>query len=461
MKLNNKGFAITGILYSVLILFLALLLGILGIISSRKILLDKTKSEIINKLNDVNIGEIALPGVDVKITPEGWSLSKNIEITYPKGYLVKYSLDEKETWNNYTEPFSVTKTGDLVVSISDGKNEDEAVYKIEDIDTTIPESSLIKSATSTNNSITVSVEASDNQSGIYGYQYSIDGGNSWMPSTPTEATTYTFENLEGTLPFEVVVRSYNNTFIKDGIKDNYLDSEIKEVLLQTIVVGQNFSTDSWETIIEAVKNGDASAYKVGDTKTIDMGTLGTHTVRISNTTACDGSLQSETACGFVIEFADIITNHAMNDTNTNEGGWPATKMRTYLNNDIYNALPEDLKNGIINTKVISGYGKYGSSNFETTDKLYLLSTAEVWPSGQVYDTATDSTITRQLYYYTLSTSTRIKQNDGSNAAWLLRSAYHYDYSPNFYAVDSRGSYEYIVPTDTSGVSPAFRLEQKK
>ena len=239
-----------------------------------------------------------------------------------------------------------------------------------------------------------------------------------------------------------------------------LDCEIETTTTTTKapVIGVNFNTDSWETIVEAVQNGDASAYKVGDTKTIDMGTLGTHTVRISNTTPCDGSLQSETACGFVIEFADIITTHVMNDTDTNVGGWPATKMRTYLNNDIYNALPADLKNGIINTKVISGYGTYGSSNFETTDKLYLLSTAEVWPSGQVYDTATDSTITRQLYYYTLSTSTRIKQNDGSNAVWLLRSAYHYDYSPNFYAVDSRGSYEYIVPTNTSGVSPAFRLK---
>ena len=461
MKLNNKGFAITGILYSVLILFLALLLGILGIVSSRKILLDKTKSEIINKLNDVNIGEIALPGVDVNITPEGWSLSKNIEITYPKGYLVKYSLDEKETWNNYTEPFSVTKTGDLVVSISDGKNEDEAVYKIEDIDTTIPESSLITSATSTNNSITVSVEASDNQSGIYGYQYSIDGGNSWMPSTPTEATTYIFENLEGTLPFEVVVRSYNNTFKNDGIKDNYLDSEIKEVSLKQIVVGQNFSTDSWETIIEAVKNGDASAYKVGDTKTIDMGTFGTHTVRIANTTPCDGSLQSETACGFVIEFADIITTHVMNDTKTNVGGWPATSMRTYLNSDIYNALPADLRSGIINTKVISGHGSTsGETNFESTDKLYLLSTAEVRAGGYTYDRAKESTITRQLDYYALETSTGIKQNNGSNEYWWLRPAVSTS-TYSFCTVTSDGGMNTNFAYITRGVSPAFRLEQKK
>ena len=45
---------------------------------------------------------------------------------------------------------------------------------------------------------------------------------------------------------------------------------------------ESFETDSWETIISVVKTGNTSAYNVGDTKTIDMGTFGTQTLRISN-----------------------------------------------------------------------------------------------------------------------------------------------------------------------------------
>ena len=47
---NNKGFAISGILYGILILFLFLLLLILGNLQSRKVLFDKQKAEVLDKL---------------------------------------------------------------------------------------------------------------------------------------------------------------------------------------------------------------------------------------------------------------------------------------------------------------------------------------------------------------------------------------------------------------------------
>ena len=46
----------------------------------------------------------------------------------------------------------------------------------------------------------------------------------------------------------------------------------------------------------------------------------------------------------------------MNSTDTNVGGWPASAMRTYVNETIYNALPSALRSGIINTTVVSGRG---------------------------------------------------------------------------------------------------------
>ena len=198
----------------------------------------------------------------------------------------------------------------------------------------------------------------------------------------------------------------------------------------------SFATDSWPTIINAVKNNNIGKYNVGDTKEIDMGTYGTHTLRIANTSTpseCSTEGFSQTACGFVLEFADIITTHVMNDTPTNKGGWPASSMYTFVNNDIYNALPSDLKSAIIDTTVVSSHGKTDTSNFTSTDKLYLLSTAEVWAQGSSNtisgDTARD--VTRQLdYYKNLGTSTSnysgaIKKNGTSAYYWWLRAANSY------------------------------------
>ena len=230
----------------------------------------------------------------------------------------------------------------------------------------------------------------------------------------------------------------------------------------------SFVTDSWKTIIKAVRNNNISKYNVGDTKTVDLGTYGTHTLRIANKSTpseCSTSGFSQSACGFVLEFADIITTHAMNDTETNVGGWPATSMRTFVNNDIYNAIPSEIKNAIIDTTVVSGHGKTsGETNFTSTDKLYLLSTAEVWAQGSSntieYDTARD--VTRQLdYYKNLGTSTSnysgaIKKNGTSASTWWLRAAYS-NTTTGFFRVIFNGDWRYDSATGTYGVAPAFRL----
>ena len=226
----------------------------------------------------------------------------------------------------------------------------------------------------------------------------------------------------------------------------------------------DFATDSWSTIIANVKAGNGSEYAIGSTKEVNLGsTYGTHTLRVANTSTpseCSGTGFSQSACGFVLEFADIITEHAMNDTNTNVGGWPATSMRTFVNNDIYNAIPSEIKNAIIDTTVVSGHGREDAENFTSTDKLYLLSTAEVWANGQSCDTARDNT--RQLdYYKNLGTSTSnysgaIKKSESSAVLWWLRAAYSI-YTNNFLTVNDHGGWRSDDAYATRGVAPAFRL----
>ena len=227
---------------------------------------------------------------------------------------------------------------------------------------------------------------------------------------------------------------------------------------------KNFSTDSWETIVEAVEEGNTSKYNVGDTKDVELEGYGKHTLRIANKSTpseCSGTGFSQTACGFVLEFADIITEHKINDTDTNVGGWPASGMRTFVNNDIYNAIPSEIKNAIIDTTVVSEHGKSDTENFTTTDKLYLLAPKEIYINwSDRYDTS--KYLTRTLDYYTsigVTTSNysgAIKKNGTSASAWWLRVANSIG-NDTFYDVYSDGDWFRNGANYTYGVSPAFRL----
>ena len=243
----------------------------------------------------------------------------------------------------------------------------------------------------------------------------------------------------------------------------------------TPLPAKSFGEDSWNTIVSNVKAGKTEKYKVGDTKEVDLGTYGKHTLRIANMSTpgeCSQEGFSQSACGFVVEFTDIITTHNMNpsgeykgttyNSGWNKDGWPKSQMKTFIDNDIYNSLPEDLKSVIITTETVSSHGGEDTNNFTSTDKLYLLSTAEVWAQGTSnlinYDSARDKT--RQLDYYTGVTTDAhditIKKYQGEVTKWWLRSA-NSNYNYNFYYVYTNGGWNCDRASSTRGVSPAFRI----
>ena len=88
---NNKGFAITSIIYEMLILFLGLILLILGNLASRKAMFDKEKNEILSRFNG---------------DEDGFKIYKNGEVVY-------FNVDNGTKCSNYTETQSNigTKSG--------------------------------------------------------------------------------------------------------------------------------------------------------------------------------------------------------------------------------------------------------------------------------------------------------------------------------------------------------------
>ena len=316
-----------------------------------------------------------------------------------------------------------------------------------------------------------------NQTSILTYEVTNNSSNYdaevSVTCVPKEGTTAKYTSIKNKLENDATVVKAKESL--NGILTITLDKtsteevteeytcklEFNAVERDTIgVEPTQFQKDSWSTIAANVHAGNTGKYNVGDTKEVDLGSLGTHTVRIANMSECTNGETSETACGFVVEFADIITRQNFNSTMTNVGGWRDSKLRTYVNGTVYNALPSDLQSVIVTTKVISGHGTTeGETNFETQDKLYLLNAQEVW-NGNSNDTSVGTS--KQLDYYknqevtTRSYAGAIKQYNGSNDDWWLRSACS-GITIYFLTVISNGLWTNQTALGSYGVSPAFRI----
>lgn len=213
-------------------------------------------------------------------------------------------------------------------------------------------------------------------------------------------------------------------YIQDGVAD---DGEYDP---ETIPEPVSLASDSWATIqkvaqSERTSENPCGAYSLGDTKTVNLGSLGKHDVRLVNCTkpeVCDDDGFSQTACGFVFEFTDSVMIGQMHNVNgSTVGGYPAMQLyNQYLKNNstnwIANYFPKGLRDVLIDTYEVSGHGTDETENHSSTDKLYLLTYREIW--GWTYDTvsgsSTDYESTRWLDFYE---KVYLDNNNSQNAVW--------------------------------------------
>mgnify|MGYP004455442439 CR=1 FL=1 len=232
-----------------------------------------------------------------------------------------------------------------------------------------------------------------------------------------------------------------------------------------------FRDDSWATIAGNVRSGNTSLYNIGDTKKITVDGA-SYTIRLANNSTpseCSGTDFSQTACGFVVEFVDILEQRSMGSSGD---AWDNAEVRTYLNGNFFKKLPTEVQNLIIYTNTVSN--NLGGGTISTTDKVYLLSPAEIFDGL----TGNDANKTRQLDFYknsgvtTTSYENAVKKYNGTNSSWWLRSYYKDSYtllsnpvlampvipsSSPFYYVTSSGNYDHASEGNTYGISPAFRI----
>lgn len=175
-----------------------------------------------------------------------------------------------------------------------------------------------------------------------------------------------------------------------------------------------YITDSWEQIEQNCASGIAETrYSLGDLKTVAINwgssteTIDMEIIGFSHDDLPYGV--RKTAITFFSKQL-LAAYRTMMGTETNTGGWAKSNLRTWCNNDLYNALPSDLRSIIKEVKKLSDGGNGSTKLVETIDKCWLASIDEVYHWNG--DNTTDGQGSR--YPQTLN------HDSGLNGSWLVK-----------------------------------------
>jgi hypothetical protein len=163
--------------------------------------------------------------------------------------------------------------------------------------------------------------------------------------------------------------------IKDHLED-YSWEELSEISRQMSAYA------SRDEALEVAKtyhlvNEDGSM--TGETKqvTLDDGTvIEVALADVYHDAKADGSGQ----CGMTFVCMTCAGTHQMNDTNVIDGGWEACSMRSWLDTEMMENLPDDLASVIVSANKLTnnvGMTTDTGSVTSTSDRLWLLSAREV------------------------------------------------------------------------------------
>ena len=142
-----------------------------------------------------NISTNSISTPTYAISPaSGWATSKTVTITYPSGTGLTYTYNKDGAgYVSATQGQGVAfgANGYVIARVSDGTNTVTAsTYNVTQIDNTAPTNVTVTEGTKTTNSITVSTSASDPDSGISKYEFSIDSG-AYIDNGTTSSYTFT------------------------------------------------------------------------------------------------------------------------------------------------------------------------------------------------------------------------------------------------------------------------------
>lgn len=231
---------------------------------------------------------------------------------------------------------------------------------------------------------------------------------------------------------------------------------------EDVPVNPTFSQNTWAVIRSVARAGTASQFwNVGDTKDITLTNGATITFRIADLQTgryalADNSGSSNMVLEPLVQIPN--TTAAMNSSGSNSGGFAQSQMRTVTLANIYDLFPQDVKDAMSEVLILSGTGAGTSSGTSSSaNKLFLPAEMELFASKS-YSIGDAECPLGQFDYYKMhnNDSDRIKQRDGSNQWYWLRSPYS-GYSDYFCSVTSYGLANMSAANFTNGVAPCFAI----
>lgn len=238
-------------------------------------------------------------------------------------------------------------------------------------------------------------------------------------------------------------------YIIDGSQKTrtYTLEVIGIVYVYPFVVGATLNDTTWENIDMVSKLGMAKQFwSVGDTKTISVN--GTNyefqIIGFNHDNKTAGG-----KAGITFQMVDCLsTTYNMNSSNTNNGGWKNSAMRTRMSTFL-SQLPSDLQSAIKAVNKLVSVGNNTSTIETVSDKLFLLSEVEIFGST-TYSFAGEGS----QYDWYKAGNTKVKKVNGSANYWWERSPYSGS-TAAFCGVGSAGSADYNSASISAGVSFGF------
>lgn len=194
--------------------------------------------------------------------------------------------------------------------------------------------------------------------------------------------------------------------------------------------------DDWTTIGEACKRGASFVrkyYKIGDTISVVVSGEGTIDYEIIGFGVQDKADGTGKAAISWFPKSLLNTLKYWNSTKTTSGGWAASDLRSYMNNDIFAKFPADLQS------VITPVANPNDQGGTTTDKVWTVSKAEC-ESGGIFNSKFGTNVQR------------LRKRNGSTDYWWTRSVYN---SSRSYFVNLDGGITSYRTNDKNGVAPGF------
>ena len=234
--------------------------------------------------------------------------------------------------------------------------------------------------------------------------------------------------------------------------DNFISAEEKayKEAMKTVV---NKDAEDWTldeqkaAATDIAKNGTSSVVYAKAEAAMDAGTtwsvkltngktLEYRIVGINHDDLADGSGKA----GLTFEATNnVLGAQRMNATNSNAGGWEKSELRGRLNSgDLWALLPAEIQSKVKSvTKMTDnkGGGTAGKPS-ATTDKVFLLSSTEVWG-----DTQSDGT---QYEYYKSKGVTMSNYSGASSSHYHWTRSVYPSGSTSFRSVSSYGDWNYAT-----------------